>query len=96
VIPERPEVALFAYCRARQREVDIIFLVWHLANLLQNQVDLRNLEARDRNVEISLDRQKMLQFDRKDRLIPLSIQSQPVIGNYVMPVFGLGSGEPAE
>jgi hypothetical protein len=69
VIPERPEVPEFADCRARLREVDIILLVWDFASLLQNQVDFRNLEDRDRYVEISLDGQKMLQFDRKDRLV---------------------------
>src|ERR1035438_3848535 len=80
-IAEGPEVAELADCRACLRGIDRVLFVGSFASLLQNQIDLRHLKARDRNIEISLDGQKALQFDRKDRLVPLSVQSKLVIGN---------------
>jgi hypothetical protein len=84
VIPKRPKIAELADCRASPSGIDRILFVRHIAQL-QNQVDLRNLKAGNRNVEVGLDGQEILQFDRKDRVIPARVLADLVVCEDVRP-----------
>ena len=62
----------------------------------EQQVDLRDLKSGDRNIELALDRQKVLQFDREDRSVPPGLLRQPVISNHIGPDLISGQIYPTE
>jgi len=77
MISQQPDVARLGNRRTRD-DLYRLFVLLFFCGFFENQIDFRDLEARDCDVELEVNRGQMLQLDRENRVVPVRFLGQPV------------------